>query len=92
MAKADVTVNDFGAFLDMRRCRNLGSYNLLSIQLSDGLFFQFFPEHRVPHFLISTLNSFQGVLKVSGCSGLDLILAEADGKCQFSVGRTPSGS
>ena len=40
-------------------------------------------------FLISVLNSFQGVLKVSGH---DLIFVEVDGNCQLPVGRAPSGS
>ena len=35
-------------------------------------------------FLISTLNSFQGVLKVSSFSGHDLISVEIDGKCQLA--------
>ena len=38
--------------------------------------------------MVFILNSFQGVLKVSNCSGL--ILIEANGKCQFLVARTPS--
>lgn len=35
-------------------------------------------------FLISTLTSFQGVLKVSSFSGHDLIYVEIDGKCQLA--------
>ena len=35
--------------------------------------------------LFSTLNSFQGVLKIRSCSTHDLILVEGDGKCQFVV-------
>ena len=35
-------------------------------------------------FLIPTLNSFQGVLKVSSFSGHDLISVEIDGKCQLA--------
>ena len=42
-----------------------------------------FPRAQSTPFLISTLNSFQGVWKVSSYSGL----AEADGNCQFLVGR-----
>ena len=30
---------------------------------------------------------FSGELKVSSCSGHDLIFVDVDGKCQFSVGR-----
>lgn len=32
--------------------------------------------------LISTLNSFQGLLKASSCSSSDVALVEVDGKCQ----------
>ena len=49
----------------------------------------FFSRAQSTSFLISTLSSFQGVLKVRGCSGLKLILAEADSQCQFSVGGAP---
>ena len=36
-------------------------------------------------FLLSILNSFQGMLKVSSSAAHDLILVEKDGKCQFIV-------
>ena len=58
------------------------------IQLSEGLFCQFFPEHRVPipDFHPELLS---GALKVSSCSGHDLIFVDVDGKCQSSVSRAP---
>ena len=45
-----------------------------------GLFCQFFPERRLPHsdFHPELLS---GSLKVSSCSGHDLIFIDVDGKC-----------
>ena len=44
--------------------------------------------------LIPDLNPelLSGVLKVSSCSGHDLIFVDVDGKCHFSVDRAPSWS
>ena len=64
---ADVTVNDFSAFLDMRRCKNWAHKTISWKYLSTGLFCQFFPKHRVPHSL-SPPELLAGVLKVSDCS------------------------
>ena len=41
-------------------------------------------EHLIPDFHPELLS---GELKVSSCSGHDLIFVDVDGKCQFSVGR-----
>ena len=42
---ADVTMKDFSAFLDMRRCKDCPE----TIYISEDLFGQFFPECRAPH-------------------------------------------
>ena len=58
------------------------------IQLSEGLFCQFFQSTEC---LIPDLHpNLSVVLKVSSCSGHDLIFVEVDGNCQFLVGRVPS--
>ena len=55
-----------------------------NIWLSEGLFGQFFPEHRVLHsWSLSELLSWRSVTAVAS----DLIFVEADGKQQFLVGR-----
>ena len=46
-------------------------------QTTECLILDFYPE------LLS------GALKVSSCSGHDLIFVDVDGKCQFSVGGAP---
>ena len=58
------------------------------IELSEGLFCQFFSEHRVrlPDFHPELLS---GPLKVSSCGGHDIITVDVDGMCQSSVGRAP---
>ena len=57
---------------------------------SEGLFCQFFQSTEC---LIPDLhpNLLSVVLKVSSCSGHDLIFVEVNGSCQFPVGRVPSG-
>ena len=74
---ADVSVDDFTAFLSMSIGKKLASQNFL--QKVSTLWrpaLSVFPEHRVPAaFLISTLSSFQGVLKFS-----DFIPVEPDGE------------
>ena len=63
---ADVTMKEFSAFLDMRRYKNwahkISSWKYLPV-------LPVFLRAQGASFLISTLNSFQGVLKVSSCSG-----------------------
>ena len=58
------------------------------IKLSEGLFCQCFQstECLIPDFHPELLS---GLLKVSSCSGHDLVSVDADGKCQSSVGRAP---
>ena len=86
IAKADVTINDVSVSLGMRRCKNWGSLNLLlkrsnylktCSQNTECLIPDFHPEFP------------SGELKVSSCTGHDLISVDVDGKCQFSVGRAP---
>ena len=66
---ADISMNDFGVFLDMRRCKNwaykIFSWKYLTIQIP---ILPISPEHRVPHFW-STPWALSGVLRVSSCSG-----------------------
>ena len=58
------------------------------IKLSEGLFCQCFQstEGLIPDFHPELLS---GLLKVSSCSGHDLVSVDADGKCQSSVGIAP---
>ena len=89
--EADVTIYDFSAFLDTRRNRNWGhkilSWKYLTIWRP---VLPVFLRAQRASFLLSTLSSFQGVLKVTSCSSL--ILAEVDGKCQCLAGSAPSWS
>ena len=61
-----------------------------NIWLSEGWFFWGFPRAQSALSLISTLNYFQGVLKVSSLHGHDVIFVEAAGKCHLPVSRVPS--
>ena len=73
------------AFLEMRRCTNW-AYNIRSWKyLSEDLFCQF-SRAQSASFLISTLISLHGVLKVTAAAAThDLILIEVDGKCLWQV-------
>ena len=55
-------------FPDMRRYKELGSQNLLKITIQRPVL-PVFPRAQDASFLISSLNSFQGVLKVSDNNG-----------------------
>ena len=85
--KADVSVNDFSAFLDMRRCKKLGSSNLL-LKISEDLLCQFFPEHRVPPSWSPPWTPFRGCWRSAAAVAHDLILVEPHGERQFLVGTT----
>ena len=50
---------------------------------------RFFPEHRVPYFW-SPWTPFRGYWSSAACSGHEIILVEAAGKCQLPVSRVPS--
>ena len=83
---ADVTVNDFSAFLDTRRCKNW-AHKIFWKYLSEDLFCQFFPEHRMmPHSWSQPWTPFRGCWKSAAAAAHDLILVEVDSKCQFVVG------
>ena len=73
------------AFVDMRRCKNW-AHNICSWKyLSEDLFCQF-SRAQSTSFLISTLNSLQGVLKVTAAVAThDLIIVEVDGRCSWQV-------
>ena len=61
-------MKDFSAFLDMRE---LGSQSqLLKISNSLKTYSASFSRAESASFLLSTLNSLQGVLKVSSCSSM----------------------
>ena len=66
---ADISMNDFSVFLDMKRCKNwaykIFSWKYLTIWRP---ILPISPEHRVPHFW-STPWALSGVLRVSSCSG-----------------------
>ena len=59
------SMNDFSAFVDMRRCKNLGSYNMLKIPNCLKPSSVRFPQSTRVLFLISTLNSFHDVWNVT---------------------------
>ena len=66
------------------RCEKMQEFGLIKNHLKVSIckpLLPVFPSSQSASLLISTQNSFQGVLKIS-----DLILLEADGKCQFVVG------
>ena len=64
--ESDVSVHDFSAFLDRRRCKKRSSSVLLLINLSlKACSASFFPRAQTASFL----TSFQRVLKVSDCGG-----------------------
>ena len=71
------------AFLDMKRCKNW-AHNISSWKyLYEELFCQF-SRAQSASFLISTLNSLWGLLKVTAAAAThDLILVEVDGKCSW---------
>ena len=77
---------DFSAFLDMRRHKNwahkISSWMCLTLWRPVQ---PVLPRAQRASFLLSTLNSFQGALKVSSCRAHDLILVEVVGKCQWQV-------
>ena len=68
---AYVSVNDFCAFLDMRRCKKLGSYHLF-LKFSIWSPVLFFPIVQSTSFLISSMDSHQGVLKATVASDFRL--------------------
>ena len=68
---AYVSVNDFCAFLDMRRCKKLGSYHLF-LKFSIWSSVLFFPIVQSTSFLISSMDSHQGVLKATVASDFRL--------------------
>ena len=53
--------------------------------LSEDLFCQFFPEHRVPHFSSPPWTPLRGCWKSAAEAAHDLLLVEVDGKCQWWV-------
>ena len=67
--KASVSIKDFSAFLDVRRCKTL-AHKISRKYLSEDLSAHFFPRAQGASFLISTLNSFQEMSKVRGCHSL----------------------
>ena len=71
---ADFTMKDFSAFIDTRRCENWIHKIISWKYLSEDLLCQFFSEHKCNSFLVSSMNSLQGVLKVSSCSSIWLNL------------------
>ena len=79
-------MKDFSTFLDMRRCKNWAHKNLL-LKISNYLktCSASFPRAQSASLLISTLSSFQGVLRVNGAVAHDSIQVEGDVKCQSPV-------
>ena len=59
-----------------------------NIWLCEGLFCQFFQEHRVPHSWSLPGTPFRICWRSTTAMASDLILVEADGKCQVLVGST----
>ena len=80
---AIITMKEFSALLDMRKYKNWAHKISSWKYLSEELFCQFFPEHRVPHFCSPLWNTFSRCWKSSATAAHDLILVAVDGKCQF---------
>ena len=84
-----VTMKDFSAFLRIRRYKNgahkISSWKYLAIWRP---VLPVSPWAQSASFLLSSLNSLQGLLKVSSCSSTWLNPMEIDGKCQFVVDTT----
>ena len=81
-----VPMKHFSAFSKYEEIQELDSQNQLlkNIRLSELSLASFSPEHTAS-FLLSTLNSFQEVLKgaaAAAAAAHDLVLVEVDGKCQ----------
>ena len=71
----------------MRRCKNWAHRIFLWKCLSIWkICLSVFPRAQGASFLLSTLNTFQGCRRSGTAAACDLILAEADGKCQFRIG------
>ena len=86
MAKADITVNDFSAFLDMRRCKTWAhkilSWKYLTVWRP---VLPVFSEHRVPHSWFPPW-ALSGVLKFISYGGSWLKLCR--GRWQVPVSRS----
>ena len=85
---ADVTINDCNAFLNKRRCKNwvhrIFSWNIYLKASSNS----FFPKYRVPHSWTLPWTPFRVHWRLAATVICDLVLIEADGKCQFLGGIT----
>lgn len=85
IAKAGVIINDFCVSLDMKRCKNFGSYNLLlkaSNYLKACSSFSQSTEHFIPDLHPEPLpRCCRSAVAVAHA----LILVEADGKCWWQV-------
>ena len=79
-----VTV-DFSVFLDMSIHKNWVHKISSWKYLSEVLFSQFFPEHRMPHFGSLPWTPFKECWKSTAVSVCDLIFTEVYGKYQFVV-------
>ena len=71
----------------MRRCKNWDHKFISWKYQSENLFYQFFPEYRVPLIPDFHPELFSGWWRSIAATALDLILVEVDSKCQ-SVGDT----
>ena len=86
-------MKDFNAFLDLRRYKNWAHKIASWKYLSEDLFCQSSspppscPEHKVPHFGSPPWTPFRRCWKSAPIAARDLILVEADGKCQFVAGK-----
>ena len=69
----------------MRRCKDW-AHKIFWKYLSEGLFCQFFPKHRVPHSSSLSWTPFRVCWKSAATAVCDLILVDAEDKCQFLVG------
>ena len=80
-----ITMKELSAFLDGKYknwAHKIASWKYLTIWRP---VVPVFPRAKSASFLFCTVNSFQGVLKVTGYSSTYWILVEVDGKCQFVV-------
>ena len=72
--------------LNVRQYKNWAHEMLSWTHLSEDLFCQSFPEHRVSHSWSPPWTLFRGCWQSAVIADWDLVLAEVDGQCQFVAG------
>ena len=83
--KKQISVNDFSGFLDVRRCNNVGSSDVLLKISIWSLFWQFLPEHQGPRSWSPPWILCRGCGRSAAAVANDWIILESDGEWQFLV-------